>query len=487
VPPVVGEVPPVVGEVPPVVGEVPPVATSYQNVPPAQPVEKKKTNPVFVGTCIVLALGYAAWNTWTESPYLELKELVEETEYSQAVELYNDDIFDTTLWKTLSDKYLQAHLEVLLAEESFDYYEASSALRSLTYLEDTEFAGLFQEELDKVETAQRVKNSLSRGDELITYGDYLGAVFYYENLITGGETASEISTAYTEAKNAYRNSVLEEITDPTTEAELQNVKRLIDNALYYLPEDEILLEKMAELTASFETATKENAIQEINGYLEKENFQAALSSLSELTLLLPEDSEVMELAETTALSFENHTLDLVKQQSEKEEYELALKTLDDALLLLPDSSVFDTQYQEIVALIPVMLHELNVVESKGVFLIESNTVSDTVGNMYENGNVYIYGPGEASNNFYLGGAYDSLTFTLGVYGGDNDWQATVNFSIYTDTGEVLYEKKGMSRAFAPVTETIDVSGEDFLFIATYPSNSENSVRPMIANASLKSS
>lgn len=169
-------------------------------------------------------------------------------------------------------------------------------------------------------------------------------------------------------------------------------------------------------------------------------------------------------------------------------YDKALVLLEDAQEVVKENADIENLYEEIKKNMPDKLCDLKIVDSdreeQYTQIIEQTITQDTLGNVYDPGNLFLlkvnWKDAGGYAKYHLGGKYTSMGLTIATSDENPDDKNPTVFSVFGDGDKILFTSGEMTRTSEPVTVAIDVSGQDWLHIRV-ESTEYDSVGILMAN------
>lgn len=463
--------------------------------PPKQPKPpKKKMSKVkkVLLTILILLIIVAGGGTvlYFTSPVRKIQTLLKEEEYVEAVSVYNQKADGNFAWKRLSSPLLGD--VITKAAEDFSegnrtFEEAYACLDAMTELKNTELALEALENLKSLESTNDALDTFEEAEGYYEKGDYISALKEYAQVTEDAPNYGEVQNRMAECREAYKKDIMAKVAEPSGQEGYQQAVAMLDIALEVMPEDVDFKARKEALETEYLALVKQDAMTAANEAINGGDYVQAMNSIQGGLRVLPEDAELLGMLASTKTTYEDTVIAAADELVAAGNYEGAMQTVKSAVDTLSDSERLNTKYAEIESGKPVRLCDLKLVESSGdnfVQVTEQTVTSDTFGNIYSPGNLFIfrikpYSEGEYAK-YYLGGEYQTLVMTLAVEEGDADSKEGTSFTIYDGNDQILYTAGALTRTSTPARVEINVSGQEWLYFRAVPEG-WNCVSPLMAD------
>lgn len=427
--------------------------------------------PVFVFTSILLALAGGSAYLFFSSPAYELSEELKDGNYEDAVELYNNEISDSAIQSALSTYILSRHMESLkknLSDEDISYAEAFSAISALQKLDDKEIASKTRENMDEISKINKAQTAFSAAENYYKQENYSGAIQQYQQITEDMPNYKDAQTKLEECKQKYKADVMSKTASLSTLEEYKRGISILQIAANTFPEDQEIRQRKSEIESAYLVQLKQDTMEQVNAAIDVGDYSKALNLLKNVDAKLASDADISSMYDSTVTAYETDVINRAVSLSSEGKYGDALQLIKQASAQLPNSSKLTTVYQNINDERPVKLNELKISESNEAFvhITEQVITEDTLGNIYNPGNLFAIDDRYAHGGYakyYLGGAYQKLSFLLAVSDenpDDKDWAA---LTVYGNEDQILYTSNSLTRTSVPRQVEIDVSGYDWLY------------------------
>ena len=228
-----------------------------------------------------------------------------------------------------------------------------------------------------------------------------------------------------------------------------------------------------------ESSEKINQVlTEAQSAIDDQNYEDAITTLESALKKSPTNKDLIA-------KYVNAVKLRVNELTGKNDYDKALAILKSAQKQLKNNDEIDKLYEETKKNSPDKLCDLTIAESNERYIpiTEQKVMSDTVGNTYDPGNLFMLKPdGDYSGyaKYYLGGKYKSLQLTYAISTEDPDNIAPTTFTVFGDGDKILFTSGEMTRTTEPTSVGIDVTGQKWIYIRV-ESESYDSVPVLMAN------
>ncbi len=433
--------------------------------------KKKKVKWILIGVLVLVVLlaggGAVAYAT---SPPSQVVKALNNGEYANAAEIYNEEVAGNFIWRWLSTRMLENFLDSTVTDyESGEltYEEAVARFNALSALGSETISASASEYLERISILQDSQEAFEEAESLYSEGEYMEAAELYAQVSEDSSLYEEAQTKLDECHDLYVAEVLEMTSDPVSQSDYRSCLSIVNIAVDVFPEDEDLLRRQADLEEGYQTLVKSDAMSEANEAVASSDYESAISVLEDALEVLPEDSELTSMLNSARSAYEESIVSQANTLVDNGDYDGALALLSEALGVLPDSETLSQLYDTTEANQPVKLSSLKLSESSGRYeLITDQVVTmDTLGNTYNPGNLYRFWGGDGGYvKYYLGGAYTTLRLTLAVSDEDEDRLEPTTLTIYGDNDVILYTSGELTRTSTPQTVSVDVTGQNWLYI-----------------------
>lgn len=457
-----------------------PMQQSYQQPiqqPYTQPVQSKKPPkqkkkikkaPIILGLIVIglIASGIYGFIWYSDSDISEFNEMIEDAEYEEAAELYNDDIADSWLMKMIVDGKISDLIDSTLEDfnlNTVSYDDASKIFAGFSLLDDDDLAAKASTNSDTIEKINTSKELVEDAEAEYESGDYLEAINLYEEVEEDSADYEVAVAKIDEAKAKYKEEILSETASNEILSDYEDNIALINIALGVLTDDADLLARKTELQDAYSALVKSNALEDITDLVSDGEYEDAIDLLNETLEVLSDDVDLINLYDSTIQSYKDYVNETVEDYTDSGKYNLAISFLESAVKVLPDDTELSDLLEETVESKPIELNTMTITQSSAVSSIESgSTLTDTIGSVYYGPNLYkIEDCGYMK--LYLGGEYDTLSFDVSICNSSYA-DYTASLSIVDEDGTLLYDKASISITTLAEYVEVDVSGVEWLTI-----------------------
>lgn len=460
---------------------------------PPPPKKKKKGKKKWVALLILILVVLLAGGTgavyWT-APANQVVRALNSGEYASAVEIYNEDVAGNFLWRGLAARMLSGFAEdTLSAYNSGDltYEETAARLNALSSFNDEELSRLALSSLTELAALENSQMAYEEAEALYAAGEYVDALELYTEVAESSPVYEDAQDKLNLCKTLYIADVLEKTADPESQSDYRQMLQMIDLAVSVFPDDTELLQRQNELTQGYQALVKSEAMTSASDAVADGNYETAFSVLQSALKTLPDDSDLKNLLSSAQSSYEDSIVSQVDALVSSGDYDSALSLLTAAKNVLPSSTVISDLYDTTKTNQPVALSSLKITESGGNYALVTDQVvtTDTIGNIYSPGNLYQFWGGSGGYvKYYLGGEYTTLQFTLAVSDGDEGRLNPTELTVYGNNDEILYTSGELTRTTTPQTVSVNIAGQNWLYIRSSGSSYYHDVSLLVADPML---
>ena len=409
----------------------------------------------------------------------EMKKLLEGDRYSEAADYYAQhssrigDESRESMLKEAIERIREAYLEKKMTCSS-----AVDSLNALYSLGSETMESAISETIASIENLEQSRMAFQQAEKYYQEERYLYALEKYADVIEEDEENYETAQSkMEECVSLYKKQVLSQAAAFFEEGEYDSAIDLLEEtAEYYMyNEDKDIQSFLSKYRTEWENETVRGLLSDTMERIEKGDFFSALKQIDGLLADYPENAVLTDLRNSTATSYLDTVLPLIREYMSEEKYAEAHSICSGALSVLKDSSELQALRDELEPLRPVLLSELTISESACFDELTDRTevYKDVVGNRYYPGNLYrlhLYHDGWGNDDdgyakVYLNSQYKKMKATVAL--DDSSDTGSCILSVYGDDS-VLYSGE-FSRTTPPEEISIDVTGTQWIeFSITYP-------------------
>jgi tetratricopeptide (TPR) repeat protein len=397
----------------------------------------------------------------------EILELVDEGEYSDAADMYQEKNLKDSQTETLCSE-LKTRIEKAVSDyaaNDLDYEDASGIVYGIALLNISELTSSINDAIDQLEELSDSKESYSIAQEYYSDEQYLEAYASYSYVIEADGYYTDAVSKMNICLDKYKSLIQSNVDDYIASGDY-------DGALSYLSGRSH--SGFDEINAIVEELTEDVQVQSIiaeaDEYTEDGDIQSAISAVTEgeEKYGIKNNATLTAYKENITDEYVSMILEKADALCEKENYIAALNMLNTAYDI--------TQSDEIASLIehieeikPTYLYDLKISESSNYEVIDTgDQLMDTIGNTYDVGNLFeISADGGSWSNdegyakYCLGYNYATLTGVVSV----DDISDTASATLQIEGDDVVLYTLELSRTTTPTNISIDVSSVNWLKIS----------------------
>lgn len=326
--------------------------------------------------------------------------------------------------------------------------------------------GKVEKDTDKEEITTVVEESVEKVD---LYGLFSQGEMTYEEVLTELEKLNMEETEKQALKTKLNNM-------ESSHSAYEKGKAYYDNGFYEEAKEQLAF--VLEVDGYFADAEymmntcnsmlESTILTSAEEYVSAGNYEEAIKCLTEYIASV--ESSVQ--ADVALMKYQNAYADNVIQQTDEllaqEAYDEAIVVMEAAVEVLPENQAVTMKYEECLQYKPADLSVLPIPElTEGCYVTsDEQEAKDTIGNVYSAENKAISIVNRYSDlgmgSIYVGNQYKNIKFTLacGDKTGTELNKSCVNVEIYMD--DELVDSITVSRSFAPIELTYDISGKKVL-------------------------
>ena len=325
-----------------------------------------------------------------------------------------------------------------------------------------------------VETgAEKADETYELGVFYYERGEYKQAIQALQEVTDNSGNYIETQKLLAEAKDGYRLALNDAAKIYVEKEDYELAISILETGLAVLPQDMELLHTIDEYTSAYTLAARTKAIKSAETFAAEEDYANALLSIQNVISTGDNDAELTALSNKYATDYRDDILTQATMLLHSEGYETVAQLLQSAMTVLPNDSEIANAIVEYEEYAPVYLIEdidyLTKTENpsgSGV-VIENTSLTDYDGNdifghyHIHNSSVLSWYP--ASISFDLSGKFKSFSGMLVLPEEYRHTKYSAYISVYGD-GNLLYQSSGISAGFHSDTFSVDVDGVSVLRI-----------------------
>lgn len=438
--------------------------------PVSAPVEsKKKTNTKWIvlavaGGATVLTVGILVLTALISllNPVNRVMKQIESKEYGEASEIYYENVAaDPERYQEVYEE-ASAYVEDLLNRykaEEISYEQVTEELYGI------ESVGIFYDELDScytiVNNLQYARSNFAQAESIMATGDYLEAMYLYgEVMYYDFENAQAAADGYSKAKDSYRTQMEADIRAKLDNGNHEDAIYLADIALANLPEDQSLLNLKAECVKAQYDAGLRAMLDEVDIYLNQNDYVGALNCLDGHMISLPDEIQLREKRQACLDAFEAYVTAESLRLAKSGEYRQALSLAESGLSYFESTRV--TELAMIYrSYLPVLLGEMEIFANNtkgGSWASKTNFTDEYLVDNYGNTYSHSVGAGCGSLTYLVNFKYQTLSGTVAFPKGleSDGARSSATLKIFGD-GKELAVFANFNEASAPQKFSLDVS------------------------------
>lgn len=324
-------------------------------------------------------------------------------------------------------------------------------------------------------TENAVETGAEKADETYELGVFYYVRGKYEQAIQALQEVTDNSGNYieaqkllAEAKDGYRLALNDAAKIYVEKEDYELAISILETGLAVLPQDMELLHTIDEYTSAYTLAARTKAIKSAETFAAEEDYANALLSIQNVISTGDNDAELTALSNKYATDYRDDILTQATMLLHSEGYETAVQLLQSAMTVLPNDSEIANAIVEYEEYAPVYLIEdidyLQIDDFWGL-VIDNDELIDSDGNSILGHYYFYHDHGNTSGNitFDLAGSYHSFWGTLVLPYGYRHTSSNIYIYVYGDD-KLLYKSPNMTAGFHTENFSVDVTDISVLMI-----------------------
>lgn len=352
------------------------------------------------------------------------------------------------------------------AEQQVDDGEYDDALDTLNRI-DTDWDDY--EKVDDVRL-EAVKGQLkAKLAEYEAAGNYQAIISMINENVTDINADTEVKAAYESAVQNYKAEAISSAEEYAAAGDYTSARSVLTVAQNFIGEAVDISEKLKEIN-------QKEVLEAVLSYEAEGNYKDAIVYLNENSSVVSGSADLQAKLSTYAEKYRTNAISAAASEYKANGYEAAISVLNSALDVLTDDSLLISEKVKYEELAPVSIQDIATFYSDYEYNKKTHqTLTDKLGNTYEDCLEYKYGYSDDEDIYILAGEFVRFEGTLFVPStrdnrGDNfnasTAYVTMHFSIYGD-GKLLYKSPIMGVKQYPVEFSVDVTDVQQLTIMWY--------------------
>ena len=291
------------------------------------PKKGKKIGLIIVLASVVLVIGIVVAVVcilMLNSPERQLKKALEEREFEEVIEIYNEENSDEL--RSVLEQYVSDSITDYCCGNA-DYETTKNVLQELSAIMDTD------EEMNVIEEIQTSKLSYEKAAEYIANEDYVSALSYLEKVID---------------KDTQNYDLAKKRIDEVLEMQLSKIEKLLEEKKYDLAYSMVeKIEKYTQISDRVEnienkivSAHSEELTAEAQALFDKGNYLEAYDFVGKIDSKYITDI-LKDIKSNSKASYVTNQLAKAKEQFDAKNYDGAINILNEANAEISDSGFTD--------------------------------------------------------------------------------------------------------------------------------------------------
>ena len=439
--------------------------------------EKMKTSKkILIGVIstlvVILAISIGALVYYIKSPAREIYMDIEEGNYQTVNRLYYSDVKGNFLQEKILNYLLVNQIDRTVEQfknGEIDYTQTTNKLTAIGSVGVNEITKKTEENVESLNNLNTSMTAYEQAEAFYEQGNYQEAMEEYKKVIEDDSNYEEAQKKIEECVNKYKESIASQTENLETEEDYEKALQVMEIAVGVLSDDEEMKDRQTAIQNEYANFLKTEALSEGTQYIADGNYTEAFACLQKALEKNPNDSELKNMQETAQNSYFENLDAQVNSFLEAEEYDSAESILEEARVLFPDNEKIAELSQNVSNARPVMLSTIKVSDSYQYATSGKLTINeDVVGNIYDPENLFSLSSSTADKQgyatYYLNGQYTRMCGTLAV-SDDSQKNASGRFTVYDETGNVLYDLNNILRISEPIEFEVDLGNTKWVTIA----------------------
>jgi len=393
---------------------------------------------VFIILLILAGVGTGGFFAfkWYTSPEQRIYRALDVGDYDAAEDAYNEYYGDNT------DKMVTKvaeNIDKIKEEYNTDKKDYETAIADLDALSTFDQDGI-EKAKEYINNLSKSKKAYAQAEKHYENEDYASAMIEYGKVTEDDINYANAVTKLSSSKENYIKSVIEQADTYIAEENYTDAIKTVNEALVILPEEKKFLSKLEEAQNKNVVKQKAEILEEAQGYADKGDYVAALTTIQNALAVYPDDKQLKEkldeYKEAKADAEKAEALEKAQDYADDEDYDTAISVMEDIIKTYPGDEALEEKLDEYR-------------EAK------TNAEKEAVLSDAEN---------KAKKKDYLG-AYSIIKEALGN-GNDKDLENALEtyrkkiISESTDKAEELSDDGDHLGALREINGTIEIVGED---------------------------
>lgn len=429
---------------------------------------------------IVCILGVNLYNELTYSESQAVLSAIESGNYSEADEIYKDEVDGDRALEVEVERALESMIEDLLVQYNEEALQSDDVEILLSTIDKSNI--LDNETIDdaylEFEGLLASKNAYSLAQDEFNDGNYLDAISQYE-LVSNDDVNYDISQEQIiESNLLYKNQALTLIDEAINDNDFQTAFALLDVTLNELGEDSDVVSAYQDCETAYENYTVETTITSANALMDDGDYSSAYNTLLNQTYVFENNLDLTSALSTCVTEYIAYTLEEAENAFyDGGDYVSSIKLINMALLDLADEAQLSEALDYYTSYYPVWIGDLLYYEVDGYYSDkESKDITDNTGETYT-GYVYVTPTGWdewGSMTFAINGEYETLSGRI-IIGYSNRYLTIGGSYIIYGDGVELFNSGILAGNAAPVDFEVDLTGVMELTISSRESSASNGI------------
>lgn len=491
-------------------------------------------------TILSMAVVATIATTFTSCGSIEKQILkyLDNKEYDSAVEAYNLNELKEKQMSNLKDELVKRIDKSVTsyANNELDYDSVTGLISAIYKMRISEIDEQLMFSSTKLAEIKISKDAFENGNKAMTDGNYLEAYSYFKNVIQDDINYKDAEVNSNTALENFKISLVNEVDSFTKDNQYDAAISYLEICRYSVDSDEIL-KLIDDKISDVEVKKSEYELKKINDYADElinsgsydeaieylnteksrtnsdivsievtkklssikktavvdnasklrknGDYEEALEKIKEYTDEYgSEDTDISSLKSEISDEYVALIMEKVTLLCNDENYIKALIMLENAQQIV-NAEEFRSMVNKINEIKPTYIYDLKVSESARYELIDSgDKIIDTVGNVYDVGNLYeisTYSGGWSTENgyanYFLGYKYSRFHGTIAIDDKSDAVYGTITF--YGD--DSVIQSVSLNRTTAPVPIDIDISNVNWLKIELTHDQDDGTLYAILAN------
>ena len=372
-------------------------------------------------------------------------------------------------WKNTYNEILNQRCDVIKTAFASGEMDYSTATEELMALETLDLYGTNPEKytdstLALVENKQAQLTEYNDAMEMYESGDLEGAIERLSSIDEGSPKYAEAQEKYAAAVEAYRSDVVQNVNDFIERNDFSQAIILLKHALRILDGDDELTGMLESCEESYAEDVRYEAMTRSTELIADKEYAQALKVLAEALDKLGQDLMLQSAYDDCVSVYVKDVVAKADQLMQDKAFSDAIGLVNKALQVLPDNSILLAKKAEIEDKKPVPISTLRLIDSYDWSVNEYEPV-DIFGNLHMseytcvlyNSNSMFGTTGTSNYAEYRSyGEYSILTGTISPY----QYIEGAIFRIYLD--DVMVEWYEIGKKTDPIHFEIDISNADYI-------------------------